>query len=86
MKLSELRDYVKEGKVIFGYNQVSKYLKTKKLSFVVIAKNTPKHLRDDVLYLSKLARVEVVETEKTSQELGMLCGKPFPVAVLGIKR
>ncbi|MGZ7047067.1 MAG: 50S ribosomal protein L30e, partial [Methanobacterium sp.] len=52
---------------------------------VIIAKNCPEEVREDVMYYSKLSEVPVYTYEGSSVDLGSVCGKPFTVATLIIK-
>ncbi len=83
--LKKVQTSVKEGKVIMGYEETLKKLKvSNEIELIVVAQNTPEHMKKDVMYNAKLAGVEVVEVEENGVELGNICGKPFPVSVLAI--
>jgi large subunit ribosomal protein L30e len=59
-------------------------LKLGKGQLVVVAKNSPKEILEDVEYYCKLSKMPVHIYGGTSVELGSVCGKPFTVATLVI--
>jgi len=81
----EIRKGIKENKIIFGYKKVIKALKQSNLKLVILASNVPENIRKDIEYNSKLSGVKLKVSKKTNKDLGVLCGKPFSVSVLGIK-
>lgn len=80
-----LRLAVESGKVEFGSRSGVKDLLLGKTKMVLVAKNAPKALREDVEKYGKLSRIPVVEYPGTSMEMGSICGKPFPVLVLTVR-
>ncbi len=80
----EIKQVLKSGKYILGYRKSIRAIKTGKARAVVIASKIPKWMEDDVVYYAKLGDIPVIKFKGTSYELGMVCGKPFPVAVMAI--
>lgn len=80
----EIKQVLKTGKYILGYRKSIRAIKTGKARAVVMASKIPKWMEDDVMYYAKLGDVPVIKFKGTSYELGMVCGKPFPVAVMAI--
>jgi large subunit ribosomal protein L30e len=76
---------VKDGKVLIGFRSVIKTLKSKKLSKVIYAKNLPEDKVSLLRHNAKLAGTETQEYPKDGMELGLICGKPFSVGVIGIR-
>ena len=81
----EINQAIKNNATIFGYRESIKFLKTSKPQKIILAKNAPENLRKEIEHNTKVAGVEVQIFEGTSKELGVFCGKPFPIAVLVIK-
>lgn len=81
----EITQALKTNKAILGYRESIKFLKTDSAQKVVIAKNAPENIRKEMEHNSKVAKTEVEIFEGSSKELGVVCGKPFPVTVLVIK-
>ncbi len=80
----EIKQVLKTGKYILGYRKSIRAIKTGKAKAVVIASKIPRWMEDDVRYYAKLGDIPVIKFKGTSYELGMVCGKPFPVAVMAI--
>ncbi len=80
-----IRIAVDTGDVILGSKKTIQALKLGKGRLVIIAKNCPSDIAEDVTYYSKLSDIPVYKYDDTSMELGSVCGKPFTVAALIIK-
>lgn len=83
--IKEIQMGLKEGKVIIGYRESVDYIKTNKPKLIVIAKNIPENMRKEIEHNAKIFGLEVIIFEGSSRELGVICGKPFPVSTLVIK-
>ncbi|MEM7826188.1 MAG: 50S ribosomal protein L30e [Candidatus Aenigmatarchaeota archaeon] len=81
----EILDANKSGNIILGFKECSKFLKVGKPKLVVVANNIPEDRKKEIEHNAKIAGVKVEVIEKGSKELGILCGKPYPVSVLIIK-
>jgi len=87
MKLEKLiKEKIKQDKVIIGYKTVIKLLKSARPEFVVLAANTPNDKKKMIELNAKISKVQVKEYPKDGVDLGLLCGKPFSISVLAIKR
>jgi large subunit ribosomal protein L30e len=80
-----IRVAVDTGSVTLGSDKSLQALKLGKGKLVIIAKNCPKDIAEDVEHYSKLSDVPVYTYEGTSVELGSVCGRPYTVAPLIIK-
>lgn len=83
MSLVELRKALKEKGLVFGEREIISRLKNNRLKRVFIASNCKESLARDVEYYSKLGKIAVIKLDKTNEELGILCKKPFSISVLG---
>lgn len=81
----ELRTALEEKNIVIGTRQSIKYLKLKKAKLIVIASNCPENIRNDIEQYSKLTGIKVEKFDGTAKQLGVFCGKPFPIATLAIK-
>ena len=77
---------VKAKKALLGSKSTLKAARNKKLKSLVHAKNVPKNIMADVKAYSAISGLEVREFSGNSQDLGELCGKPFAVLLLGIRK
>ncbi len=82
MNLAKL---VKEKKAIIGEREVMKEIKNGKIKKVVIAKNIKDDLRKILYHYKKIANLEIEEFDGTRKDLGIACGKPFLVSIVGIR-
>lgn len=76
---------VKENKIVLGFENVMKILKIGKPSLIVYANNLPNNKIKEIEYNAKNSNVEVKKYPKDGVDLGLVCGKPFPVGSLAIK-
>ena len=79
--MSELKKIVGTEKLVLGSDRTLKLLKKGKIDRVFIASNAPENVRADIKSHGKLAGVTVEELDVPNEEVGILCKKPFPVAV-----
>ena len=83
--ISKLKTAIAEGKVDMGSKEAIKNLKTKQVGMIILSKNCPEQVRKDIERYANMVEVEVQNFDGTSKELGIICGKPFPVAAITIK-
>jgi large subunit ribosomal protein L30e len=81
----EILNANKTGNIIVGYRQSRKFIKLDRAKVVVLASNVPEKIRKEIEHNAKIAGIKVEIFDKSSKELGVLCGKPYPVSVLVIK-
>jgi len=67
---------------MLGSSRVVKLLKAGKLKSVVLAKNCPTELRGKIEAGAGTVKVETFPD--AGKGLGVFCGKPFPIAAIGI--
>ena len=82
--MKELRDALKENKVIIGSKTTIKYLRLGNVKLIVLANNCPENIRNDIENYAKSSGVEVKNFDGTAKQLGVFCGKPFAIASLAI--
>lgn len=83
--MDDLRVALKEKKVIIGKDKTLKLIRRGAIKKVYLANNCPEDLREDVKHYGKLFKVEVKETKKSNEELGVFCKKPFSISICSIK-
>jgi len=87
MDLTEIiKTKTKENKIILGYKTVMKLIKNSNPELIIVANNFPDDKRKIIEHNTKIAKVELKEYPNDSVNLGLVCGKPFTVGVLAIKR
>ena len=87
MELEKLiKERLKENKIALGFNTVMKSLKSGDPELIVYANNIPEDRKKTIEHNAQISNVEIKEYPGDNVNLGILCGKPFPVSVLAIKR
>jgi len=77
---------VRTGSVLFGAESAIKSAKRGKAKLIVVAANCPENLRRDIEYYCKLSRIPMIIYKGSSIDLGMVCGKPFTVSALVVRK
>ena len=85
MIVDEIQSAIKSEKAIFGYRSTIKFIKTGSPRLIVMARNTPDSMRKEIEHNTKVGNTKVEVFEGSSKELGVVCGKPFPVSTITIK-
>jgi large subunit ribosomal protein L30e len=81
-----IKENLKEDKVIIGFKSVIKILKKGNPQMIVLANNIPEENKKIIIHNAQISNVEIKEYQNDSVNLGLVCGKPFPISVLAIKR
>ncbi len=82
----QIKDAIKNDKLIIGSRTVLKNLKNEMLESVVYASNCPEELIKDLNHYSKVSSIKLEEFNGNSVQLGELCGKPFRILIIGMKK
>jgi len=82
----QIKDAIKNEKLIIGSRTVLKNLKNEMLDSVVYASNYPDGMIKDLNHYSKVSGVKLEEFNGNSVQLGELCGKPFRILIVGVKK
>ncbi len=83
--VAEIQEAIKSKKTVVGYRKSIRYLKLNSPKIIVMAKNIPEDFRKEIKQDAKLSNSVVEIFEGTSKELGIVCGRPFPVSTVVIK-
>jgi large subunit ribosomal protein L30e len=75
-----LRTIVEKGKVTLGFESTKKAILKDAIKLVVIASNCP----SEQLKFIQAKALPIFKYPGTNFELGVACGKPYPIATLGI--
>jgi large subunit ribosomal protein L30e len=84
--LEQLKEALNKNKAIIGSGRTIKYLKAKELKIIIISENCPDNLRKDIEHYSKLSGTKLEKFNGTSIQLGVFCGKPFPIATVAVMK
>lgn len=72
----------KEKGIVFGTEKTLKNIKAGKTKKVLIASDCLSDTKETLMRYAKIARAEVEQLKIPSEEIGMICKKPFPISVL----
>jgi len=84
--LTELRKHVQTSKMVIGTDEVLGLLRQNKLAMIFTAANCPKPVKEDLKHYCAMSGCQLLELQAPNDELGILCKKPFSIAVVGILR
>ncbi|MCK4669784.1 MAG: ribosomal L7Ae/L30e/S12e/Gadd45 family protein [Nanoarchaeota archaeon] len=79
--IEDLKERIAKKLVTIGTEATLKNLRQGNLEKVFITKNCPEKVRDDIKDFKE--DVEIVELDKTNEELGVMCKKQYAISVLG---
>lgn len=80
----ELRKALETGEVVIGSKRTVELAKSGGAKLIIVARNAPREVKEDLEYYGRLSNIPIYEFEGTSVELGTTLGKPFVVASLAI--
>ncbi len=86
MKETKLKEALANNRAVIGTKSVLKNVKSGELQTVFVAKNCPDTIKKDLSHYASLSSIEIVEFDGTGKQLGTFCGKPFSIAMIGIKK
>lgn len=82
--LDEIRNALKNDKVVYGTEKVKKSLKNNSLAKVVLSKDVPDDVKFDLEKYASLVGISVEQLKFTNEELGTFCKRKHLISVLGI--
>lgn len=86
MTLTEIiQEAVKSKKIIIGYKESIKFIKLNSPKLIVVAKNIPEKMRKEIEHNARISNTRIEVFDGSSGDLGVVCGKPFPISTLVIK-
>jgi large subunit ribosomal protein L30e len=85
MLTEDIQRAIKSDNIIIGYKESIKFIKTGSPKIIIVAKNIPEKMKKEIEHNAKISKVKLEIYEGSSGELGVICGKPFPVTTLVIK-
>jgi len=81
-----IKEKVKQKKVLLGYKTVMKFLKSGRPELIIYANDIPEEKKKTLDHNAEISNVKIQEYPNDGVNLGLVCGKPFPVSVLAMKR
>jgi large subunit ribosomal protein L30e len=81
-----IKKAMKDKSLVIGTERSLAMLKTGKLKEVLVTKNCPKEMKEDIAHYAKLSSTKVTDLDINNDELGAVCKKPFAISVASIKK
>ncbi len=72
------------GKVKMGYKEVSKNVLNGKLKATILSNNLPSNYKEELTRNCELSEIPIIHYDKSGRELGIACGRPHKVSMIGI--
>ena len=82
----KLVEALKEKKLIVGAGAAQKSMIAGELEEIFLAANCHEQMREKFKSRAGVSEMPVTELERTSEEIGALCKKPFAITVAAIKK
>ena len=81
--MKELKKAVTENKVIIGTDRMIKLMKQGKIKEVYLSSDCKEETKKRIKDYGKLSNTKITELSEPSNELGLICKKPFHISVAG---
>lgn len=81
----EIQSAVKSKKAVIGFRDSIKSIKDDNSKIVVVANNIPAEMKKEIESSIKSDKIKLEVFEGSSKDLGVICGKPFPISTLTIR-
>ncbi|MBD3262956.1 hypothetical protein GF374_01080 [Candidatus Woesearchaeota archaeon] len=86
MSTEKILEAIKENKIEFGTKRALKLLKENKVKEIYISSTYPERLTNELKHAAEINKIPVNRLEINSEELSVLCKKPFLISVAIIKQ
>ena len=83
-EIEEIKDSIDDKKVVLGATVTIKALKNSQLRKIFLSKNCTEAEKKDIEYYASFHNIPIVQLNYPSDEVGVICKKPFSIAVLGL--
>jgi large subunit ribosomal protein L30e len=80
----DVRLAVDTGKVALGSREVDRAVLRNTAKVVIAAERARKDKLDDIIHMCAVANIRLLKFDATSNGLGTVCGKPYPVVAVAI--
>jgi large subunit ribosomal protein L30e len=82
----EIKEATKERKLVVGARMVIKGIKKAGIKYVICPENCREDVMEELAYYGKSFGIEIKKFSGNSRQLGEICGKPFNIMLLGVKK
>lgn len=85
-RINDIKKLLGAKRLIIGTERTIKKLKQGLLVRVYLAANTSEKTKGDIEHYCRLGGVELEILQKSNEDLGAFCKKPFRISVLGVAK
>ncbi len=78
----EIRRAVDTGKTVFGFRECEKNVLKGIGKLLIVSSNLEKEKKEKLKYFAELSNIAFFEFEKSSLDLGALCGRPHSISAM----
>ena len=82
--VAEIKKAMNSKTLVIGTDETMKLLKQGKLAKVFVTSNCSAAVADDVAYYGSMSQTPYEPIKETNDDLGIICKKPYSVAVISI--
>jgi large subunit ribosomal protein L30e len=82
--VGEIKKLHAANKLVLGADETLKLLRQGKVKRVFLSSNCSPVARSDIEQLCRLGEIDCVALPQSSEEIGVLCKKPFAISVVGV--
>ncbi|MGD2142192.1 MAG: 50S ribosomal protein L30e [Candidatus Bathyarchaeota archaeon] len=80
----ELRMAINTGRVFLGSKVAVREMRRGRAQMAILSSNCPQETKEEIQNFGKLSNIPIIQHRKDSVDMGILCGKPFPVSTIVI--
>ena len=80
-----IRSAIKSRKIYFGSKRTVDAARSGKATVIITSSNCPDRIRRDIQYHAGLSGIPLYTYSGSSLDVGMACGKNFPVSALAVR-
>jgi large subunit ribosomal protein L30e len=84
--IEDIQAAMKANNAILGYKKSLEYLRNNSPKTIVIANNLQAIEKREIEHDANISGTSIEIFDGSSKELGVVCGKPFPISALVIKK
>lgn len=80
----EIKKLQEQKKTVLGTERTLKLLRVGKVKKVYVASNAPQTTKESLSHYNLVSPIDVVDLPYAVDEVGTICKRPFPVALIGV--
>lgn len=84
LSTSDIKKLLQKEKYVIGTEQSIKNLKIGKVKNIIVTKNCPEKVLQDIKYYSDLTKTDIIKANVPNEELGIIAKKPFAISILAV--